>query len=91
MYDKYNVYLDGATVPTLIEPITADIWVYNELADKAKQKLTMAPMQLTIAYCQLVDHQPANLEIVKTWAREHRVQIEVADEVGPTQSAAPAD
>jgi hypothetical protein len=43
-------------------------------------------MQLTIAYCQLVDPTPANLEVVRKWAREHRVQVEVAETVDPTQS-----
>lgn len=88
MYDNLNVYLDGSTTPTLVEPITVDIWTYNDLADKAKAKLTMAPMQLTIAYCQLVDPTPANLEVVRKWAREHRVQVEVAETVDPTQSEA---
>lgn len=88
MYDNLNVYLDGSTTPTLVEPITVDIWTYNDLADKAKAKLTMAPMQLTIAYCQLVDPAPANLEVVRKWALEYRVQVEVAETVDPTQSEA---
>jgi len=91
MYDNLNVYLDGSTTPTVVEPITVDIWHYNDLADKAGKKLTLAPMQLTIAYCQLVDPNPANLDVIKKWAREHRVQVEVVGPVDPTQSEASDD
>lgn len=87
MYDNLNVYLDRSDTPELVEPITADIWTYNDLADKAKTKYTMAPMQLTLAYCQLVDPAPASLDVVRKWARDHRVIIEVAETVDPTQSA----
>jgi hypothetical protein len=86
MYDNMNVYLDGSTTPVVVEPLTVDVWTYNELADKAKAQLRMAPMQLTIAYCQLVDPEPKTLEVVRKWAREHRVTIEVAETVDPTQS-----
>lgn len=86
MYDNMNVYLDGLTTPVVVEPLTVDVWTYNELADKAKAPLRMAPMQLTIAYCQLVDPEPKTLEVVRKWAREHRVTIEVAETVDPTQS-----
>lgn len=85
MYDNMNVWLDGETVPVLIEPITDDMWTYNELADKAKQKATVAGMQLTIAYCQMIDAQPSSLNAVKKWAREHRVKCEMVAAVDPTQ------
>lgn len=80
------MYLNGSTTPVVVEPLTVDVWTYNELADKAKAQLRMAPMQLTIAYCQLVDPEPKTLEVVRKWAREHRVTIEVAETVDPTQS-----
>jgi hypothetical protein len=85
MYENMLVFMDGSTTPVVVEPLTVDVWTYNELADKAKAKLTMAPMQLTIAYCQLVDPEPKTLEVIRKWAREHRVTIEVAETVDPTQ------
>ena len=84
MYDILNVYLDGSKEPSRIEMITADVWCYADLADKAKAKQTVAPMQLTIAYCQIVGEEPPDLATVRKWAREHRVQVEVAETVGPT-------
>ncbi|CAB4185899.1 hypothetical protein UFOVP1504_21 [uncultured Caudovirales phage] len=88
MYENMLVFMDGSTTPVVVEPLTVDVWAYNELADKAKAKLSMAPMQLTIAYCQLVDPEPKTLEVIRKWAREHRVTIEVAETVDPTQSEA---
>lgn len=91
MYENMHVFMDGSTTPIVVEPLTVDVWTYNELADKAKAQLRMAPMQLTIAYCQLVDPEPKTLEVVRKWAREHRVTIEVAETVDPTQSEASED
>ena len=91
MYENLHVFMDGSTTPVVVEPLTVDVWTYNDLADKAKAKLTMAPMQLTIAYCQLVDAEPKTLDIIRKWAREHRVTIEVAEAVDPTQSDQSAD
>lgn len=85
MYENMLVFMDGSTTPVVVEPLTVDVWTYNELADKAKAQLRMAPMQLTIAYCQLVDPEPKTLEVIRKWAREHRVTIEVAETVDPTQ------
>lgn len=85
MYDNMNVWMDSASEPVLVEPITDDMWTYNDLAEKAKQKTTVAGMQLTIAYCQLVDPDPATLLVVKKWAREHRVKCEMVAAVDPTQ------
>ena len=83
MYEKLNVQVDGIT--HVIEPLTVDVWTYNDLADKAKAQLRMAPMQLTIAFCQLVDPEPKSLDVVRKWAREHRVTVEVVETVDPTQ------
>jgi hypothetical protein len=83
MYEKLNVQVDGIT--HVIEPLTVDVWTYNDLADKAKAALRMAPMQLTIAFCQLVDPEPKSLDVVRKWAREHRVTVEVVETVDPTQ------
>lgn len=83
MYEKLNVRVDGFT--HVIEPLTVDVWTYNDLADKAKAQLRMAPMQLTIAYCQLEDPEPKSLDVVRKWAREHRVTVEVVETVDPTQ------
>ena len=89
MYEKLNVQVDGIT--HVIEPLTVDVWTYNDLADKAKAQLRMAPMQLTIAYCQLVDPEPKSLDVVRQWARKHRVMVEVVETVDPTQLEATDD
>jgi hypothetical protein len=86
MYEKLSVTVDGTT--HVIDPLTVDVWTYNDLADKAKAQLRMAPMQLTIAYCQLVEPEPKTLDVVRKWAREHRVTVEVVESVDPTQSEA---
>jgi hypothetical protein len=86
MYEKLSVTVDGFT--HVIDPLTVDVWTYNDLADKAKTQLRMAPMQLTIAYCQLVEPEPKSLDVVRKWAREHRVTVEVVESVDPTQSEA---
>lgn len=83
MYEKLSVQVDGIT--HVIEPLTVDVWTYNDLADKSKAQLRMAPMQLTIAFCQLVDPEPKSLDVVRKWAREHRVTVEVVETVDPTQ------
>jgi hypothetical protein len=91
MYDILNVYQDGAEEPVEVKILTADVWTYNDLTETAGKKAFIAGMQLTVAYCQLVDPDPKNLGVVKKWAREHAVQCEVRETVGPTQSDPPAD
>lgn len=87
MYDTFNVFIDDSTEPVLIEPIGVDIWVYNDLIDKTKAQIRPMSMMLTIAYCQLVDPAPSSLDVVKKWAREHRVQVAVVGPVDPTPLA----
>jgi len=84
MYPKLSVYMDGVETPTVVEPISDDIWAYEELAGR---KTSETAAKVTLAYIQLEGRIPTSLAEVRTWARDRRVLVIVGEAADPTQPA----
>ena len=92
MFPKLSVYMDGKPEPTVIETTSLDFWTYEELqARQPNARTSEHGMRLTVAFLHTEGRDPKNLEEVKMWAREHRVQVVVGDDADPTRSAPTAD
>ena len=93
MWEVIDVYLDGATDPVEVTPITVDVVLYRRLCDREKVGAYPAGMSLLSAYCRLTDRVPIDLKEVDDWARK-RMAICVLREgepnTGPTNPATPA-
>lgn len=88
MFPQLTAYLDGKPDGTVIDTASIDFWTYEELVAKdPRAKTSEHGMRLTIAFLHVEGRDPKNLEEVKLWAREHRVQVVVGADVDPTQSA----
>ena len=87
MFPQLNVYLDGATEPTMVETTSLDFWTYEDLVAKVPNgKTSEHGMRLTIAFLHSEGRDPRNLEEVKIWAREHQARVTLGPVVDPTQS-----
>jgi hypothetical protein len=92
MFPQLNVYLDGSTTAKTIETCSLDFWTYEELIGKVPNgKTSEHGMRLTVAFLHCEGRDPKNLEEVKIWAREHRVQVTVGEDANPTPLAATGD
>lgn len=92
MFPQLNVYLDGNTQPEIIDTVSLDFWTYEELLARVPNgKTSEHGMRLTVAFIHCEGRDPKNLEEVKLWARQHKVQVTVGQEANPTQLAATDD
>jgi len=88
VFPKLKIELEGKE-PLEVETIPVDFMIYEELnGDKPASEIAL---RLTIAYYYVVGAEPANLKLVKDWARRERVRVEIVEETAnPTQTEATA-
>ena len=86
MYPQLNIYLDEATEPTIVQPLTVDFEVAESLYPSGN--VTDNGLKLVVAYCQIEGKEPKNVAEVRTWARARKVQVTVGREPDPTPSGA---
>lgn len=84
MHPQLNIYLDGSDTPTVVDIISDDFWMYEELAG-AKRSET--GMRLTIAYRHIKGADPKSLAEVRAWARERRAIVTIGEPTDPTPPA----
>jgi hypothetical protein len=89
MYPKLNVYLNDQAEPTVVQPITVDFELAEELY--GAKRVTDSGLRLVVAYCQITGSEPKNLAEVRKWAREQRVQVTIGDAPDPTQTGLTGD
>lgn len=89
MYPKLEVYLDGNDTPVIVQPLTVDFEIAEELY--GSKKVTDAGLRLVVAYCQVEGTEPKTLAQVREWGRTRQVQIGIGTAPDPTQAAAIAD
>lgn len=87
MFPQLNIYLDGASEATVVQPTSVDFWAYEDLAGA---KTSETAMRLTVAFLHIEGREPKNLGEVKAWARDRRVIVTLGEAPDPTQSAATA-
>ena len=83
MYPQLNVYLNDQTEPTVVQPITVDFELAEDLY--GSKRVTDSGLRLVVAYCHIVGTEPKTLPEVRKWAREQRVQVVIGDTPDPTQ------
>lgn len=89
MYPTLEVYLDQASTPVIVQPLTVDFEVAEELY--GAKKVTDAGLRLVVAYCQIEGKEPKTLTEVREWGRARKVQIGIGAAPDPTPAAATAD
>jgi hypothetical protein len=89
MYPQLNVYTLDNTEPTVVQPITVDFELAEELY--GNKPVRDSGLRLVVAYCHIVGSEPKNLAEVRKWAREQRVQVTIGEAPDPTQAAPTAD
>lgn len=89
MYPKLNVYLNDEAEPTVVQPITVDFELAEELY--GAKRVTDSGLRLVVAYCQITGSEPKTLAEVRKWAREQRVQVTIGEAPDPTQTGLTGD
>lgn len=84
MYPALNVYLGDQTEPTVVQPLTVDFELAEELY--GNKRVTDSGLRLVVAYCHITDTEPKTLAEVRKWARTERVQVMVGETADPTQT-----
>lgn len=84
MYPQLEIYMDDATEPRTVQPLTVDFDLYEETI--GAKKATDAGLRLFVAYIHIEGKEPRNMTEVRAWGREHRVQIMLGQAPDPTRS-----
>lgn len=86
MYPQLDIYLDEATEPTTVQPLTVDFEVAESLYPGGG--VTDNGLKLVVAYCQIEGKEPKTVAEVRAWARARKVRVIVGREPDPTRSEA---
>jgi len=89
MYPKLEIYLDESQTPVIVQPITVDFEVAEELY--GAKKVTDSGLRLVVAYCHIEGKEPKTLAEVREWGRSRKVQISIGQAPDPTPAAATAE
>lgn len=89
MYPQLEVYMDGNAQPVIVQPLTVDFEVAEELY--GAKKVTDAGLRLVVAYCQIEGTEPKTLAQVREWGRARKVQIGIGPAPDPSQAAPTGD
>jgi hypothetical protein len=89
MYPQINIYLDDATEPMVVQPLTVDFEVAESLYPSGN--VTDNGLKLVVAFCHVEGKEPKTVAEVRSWARAHKVRVIVGREPDPTQSDPSAD
>lgn len=85
MYPQLNVYLDSATEPVTVQPLTVDMECYEQLI--GAKRATDAGLRLVLAYIGIEGQEPKTLDEVKKWGRDRKVVVMVGEAPKATQPA----
>lgn len=89
MYPQLNIYLDEATEPVTIQPLTVDFEVAESLYSGSN--VTDNGLKLVVAYCHSEGKEPKSIAEVRAWARTRKVRVIVGEAPDPTPGEAPAE
>lgn len=84
MYPTLEIFLDQADAPVVVQPLTVDFEVAEELY--GNKRVTDSGLRLVVAYCHIEGKEPKTLNEVREWGRTRQVQIVLGEAPRPTHA-----